>query len=98
MTSVFNQEQKHPQEKGDREIIERLLEENNSDFNLAELARLRIRYQNFPGARNIQKDLDLIMNKWQLTEDELFAKTRKLHAEGKVYQRRSKSEETQDWS
>ena len=98
MTSVLNQEQQHPQEKGDRQLIDRLLQEDNSDFNLAELARLRIRYHNFPGARDIQRDLDKIMNKWQLTEDELFAKTRQLHAEGKVYQRRSQSEETQDWS
>lgn len=50
-----SQEQKHPQEKQDREIVARLLQSNPEPFQLAELARLRIRYRNFPGARDIQK-------------------------------------------
>ena len=39
---------------------------------MAEVARLRIRYRNFPGARDIQRDLDVILQQWDMTEDELF--------------------------
>ena len=92
------QDQQHPQEKGDRAIINRLLQEEVSDLNLAELARLRIRYLNFPGAREIQRDLELLLQKWQLTEEQLFEKTRQLHAKGKVYQCRTTGEKQQDWS
>ncbi len=91
------QDQKHPQEKKDREIVNRLLQGEPDAYHLAELARLRIRYQNFPGAREVQRDLDLILKQWQLTEAQLFEKTRQLHATGQVYQRRQ-GEQQQDWS
>lgn len=93
-----NKDQQHPQEKRDREIVERLLQEAANDYNRAELARLRIRYAGFPGAREIQQKLDLILQQWQLTEEELFEITRKLHAEGRVYQRGSNSENKEDWT
>jgi len=92
-----NQEQQHPQERLDRPIVDKLLQSEPNDLNLAECARLRIRYQNFPGAREIQRDLDLILEKWQLDEASLWAKTRQLHSHGQVYQIRQ-SEEQQDWS
>ena len=72
------QDQQHPQEKNDREIVNRLLRSEPNGYNLAELARLRIRYHNFPGARTLQRDLNLLLQQWQMTEDELFAKTRQL--------------------
>jgi hypothetical protein len=78
-----NQEQQHPQERIDRPIVDQLLQSEPNDLNLAECARLRIRYQNFPGAREIQRDL--------------WAKTRQLHSHGQVYQMRQ-TEEQQDWS
>ncbi len=91
------QDQQHPQAKKDREVVSRLLQGEPDAYNLAELARLRIRYRNFPGARDIQRDLDLALKQWQLTEEELYEKTRQLHAAGQVYQRRGK-EDQQDWS
>lgn len=91
-------EQKHPQEKGDRAIVNSLLSESPSDRNLAELGRLIIRYRGFPGARDIQRDLQVILNNWQLTEEELFAKTRAIHATGAVYQRKSTGDTRQDWT
>jgi len=42
-------------------------------------------------------DLDLILEKWQLDEASLWAKTRQLHSHGQVYQMRQ-TEEQQDWS
>lgn len=93
------EEQQHPQARTDRSIVDTLLMEEATDRNLAELARLRIRYRGFPGARDIQADLDRVLQKWQLTEDILFEKTRLIHAMGNVYsQVRSNKRDEEDWS
>lgn len=92
------QDQAHPQAERDRVIVNRLLKGESTDENLAELARLNIRYRNFPGARDIQKDLQFIFNKWNLTEDTLYAMTRQIHAEARVYHHLRVSDEDQDWS
>jgi hypothetical protein len=55
-----------------------------------------MRYQGFPGARDIQKDMEDIMQKWGFPEEEsLFTKTRQIHADGLVYQRNSNDQD--DW-
>jgi hypothetical protein len=95
---MSNLDQKHPQEKFDRLIVDNLLQESSSDRNLAELGRLIVRYRNFPGARDIQRDLILVLERWQLTEEELYAKTRLLHAQGTVYRRQSQDDGRQDWT
>ena len=95
---MSNLDQTHPQAKSDRLIVDRLLEAEPSEINLVELARLRIRYHNFPGARDIQQDLDLILLKWQLEEDRLFAKTRQIHSQGNIYRRQIDGQDKQDWS
>jgi hypothetical protein len=92
-------DQNHPREKQDRLVIEELLNGEVNDRNLAELARLLIRYRNFPGAKNIQRDLQFLLQTWQLTEDKLYEKTRKIHAQGKVYlQKINNIEDSEDWS
>lgn len=91
------EEQKHPQEKIDQEIVNRLLNGEATDENLVDLGRLRIRYYNFPGARDIQKNLEFLLNKWQLTEEELYRKTRQIYATGKAYRQRVDNQE-EDWS
>lgn len=95
-SAVENRDQQHPQEKRDQEIVDRLLKEAPNDYNLAELARLRIRYCGFPGARTIQQNLDAVLLRWQLTEEQLFELTRKLHAVGQVYKRGGNSQD--DWT
>jgi hypothetical protein len=94
-----NLDQKHPQSKQDRSTVNSLLQVqlNPSELNLVELARLIIRYRNFPGARDIQRDLQVILDTWQLTEAELYTKTRTIHATGMVY-RRTATGEQQDWT
>jgi len=67
-----------------------------TDYSLAELARLRIRYRGFPGARDILADLDKALNRWQLTEAELFTKTRQIHQVAQVYKGRGSQRD--DWS
>ena len=90
-------DQQHPLYNGDRSLIDILLAQEATDYNLAELARLRMRYQGFPGARDIQKDLDKALQQWGLTEAELYEKTRQIHNLGGIYKSRGKKDE-QDWN
>ncbi|WP_019500557.1 DUF3288 family protein [Pseudanabaena sp. PCC 6802] len=89
-------DQEHPQYFGDRQIVNTLLQAEPSDRNLADLARLCIRYQGFPGARDIQADLLKVLARWKLTEEELFAKTREIHATTKVFS--SHNDGRDDWA
>ena len=79
-------DQKHPQYSKDRTLLTSIIKEGTqTDLNLVEVARLRIRYDGFPGARDIQQDLDRMLKTWNLSEEQLFEKTRKLHASGDAY-------------
>lgn len=89
-------DQQHPQYRSDRDRVNQLLGEAVSDYGLAELGRLLIRYQGFPGARDIQGDLQKVLHRWGLTQETLFAQTRALHQRGEVYQNLGRNRE--DWS
>ncbi|NJL46662.1 MAG: DUF3288 family protein [Leptolyngbyaceae cyanobacterium SM2_5_2] len=89
-------DQQHPQYSTDRQTVNQLLAGDASDFNLVELARLMIRYEGFPGARDIQADLKKALTRWQLTEAELFERTRTLHQQGDIYKGLGRGRE--DWS
>lgn len=91
-----NQEQQHPLYKGDREIVDRLLQNDPTDYNMAELARLKIRYRGFPGAKDIQSDLEKVLQKWQMDEEQLFTMTRQIHAKGLVY--KTRDNDSEDWA
>jgi hypothetical protein len=91
-----SKDQQHPQWSSDRQIVDRLLREDLNDYNLAELARLRIRYSGFPGARDIQADIEKVLQQWNLTEDALYTRTRQIHAVNQVY--RSRSGKQDDWT
>lgn len=86
--NASQQEQQHPQYQRDRIIVDSLLRAEPSDYNLAELARLKVRYQGFPGSHDIQTDLTKLLKKWQLTETTLFQKTQDIHARGPIYTQR----------
>ncbi|MDJ0649463.1 MAG: DUF3288 family protein [Xenococcaceae cyanobacterium MO_188.B19] len=92
------QDQNHPRAKKDRAVLENLLQGQPDDYNLLELARLTIRYQGFPGARDIQQDLQTVLQNWQLTEAELYQKTRQIYQGEHPYKERFKSGEQQDWT
>jgi Protein of unknown function (DUF3288) len=91
-------DQQHPLHGRDRQIVDSLLAGVATDLNLAELARLRIRYQGFPGARDIQADLEKALQQWGLTEAELYARTRALHAAGPIYKSRGNKGTEEDWN
>ena len=98
MSETENQDRQHPLHRRDRAIVDNLLISSPTDYNLAELARLRIRYNGFPGARDIQRDLDVTLQNWQLTETELFVKTRQIHADKPLYRGKANKGEDEDWS
>jgi hypothetical protein len=90
-------DQDHPQERSDRQTVNSLLNAEPTDYNLAELARLRIRYQGFPGAQAIKNDLDRLLKQWALTEESLFEKTRYIHSTEQIYKGRG-SKRNDDWA
>jgi hypothetical protein len=93
----MTKDQQHPLYNRDRPLVTSLLNGQPNELNLVELARLRVRYQGFPGARDIQQDLDQVLQQWGLTEAELFEKTRAIHDVGGIYKSKGKKEE-QDWN
>lgn len=95
-TGKSPKEQQHPQWASDRQVVNQLLAGDPLDFNLAELARMIVRYRGFPGGRDIQTDLEKTLKRWKLTEDELFEKTRQIHAREPIYTVRSNKKE--DWN
>lgn len=96
MAEATQTDQQHPLWSTDRAIVNTLLDGEPTDYNLAELARLRIRYDGFPGARDIQKDLNRALERWAITEEELFARTRQIHQTAQVY--RGRGSQRDDWS
>ena len=98
MDRESGKDQKHPREDRDRLIVDQLLQHSGepTDFHLAELARLIVRYQGFPGARELQDNLSRALRQWHLSEEALFELTRAIHAQGLVYKRGDNQQE--DWS
>lgn len=88
--------QVHPQWRKDRTTLDGILQGEATDLSLVELARLAIRYNGFPGAADIKKDLAIALKRWDLTEDSLFAKTREIHAQGRAYV--GADGDREDWS
>ena len=73
--------QSHPLHAIDRDHVDRLLaRETPRDGDLTDLARLLIRYDGFPGAEDLQRDLDRLLTLWSLTRDDLNSRVRSLWA------------------
>ena len=77
------QDQNHPLYSNDREIINRLLvKESPVSPDLIELSRLIIRYEGFPGAKDLQSDLSKLLKIWGFSKDELNSKVREIWSNG----------------
>ena len=75
--------QSHPLHGTDRDLIDRLLAcEAPGDGELTELARLLIRYDGFPGAEDLQQDMQRLLTLWSLSREELNHQVRALWSEG----------------
>ena len=76
-------DQSHPLYASDRDTVDRLLAAKSpSDADLIDAARLLLRYQGFPGARDLQEDLAKALRLWGLDQDGLHQRTRALWAGG----------------
>ena len=70
----------HPQYWKERGVTNELMSKDvPEDKDLAELARQLIRFNGFPGAHDIQRDLQSLLDKWGYTKESLFDHTRNLH-------------------
>ncbi len=98
MASSDSKEQQHPLYKRDRDTVSNLMLAQPTDYNLAELARLKIRYRDFPGAKDIQADLEKVMQTWGFTETTLYEKTRQIHSSGPIYKGRGNKGDEEDWT
>ncbi len=77
------QGQQHPLYSGDRNHLDRLLGiASPKDENLVDLARLLIRYRDFPGVEDLKTDITKIMKLWGLSQDTLYQKTKNIWAKG----------------
>ena len=75
----MSNEQTHPLHAIDKKIIDTLIiKETPQDFDLINLARLINRYDNFPGEIEIKEDIKKTLKFWNITQDLLFSKTKKL--------------------
>lgn len=75
--------QAHPLYAQDRALVDQLLAAPTpADEHLAHAARLLIRYRGFPGAHDVQRDLQSCLQRWGLEASTLEARTRALWASG----------------
>ena len=75
--------QNHPLYKTDRELIDGLLaQEEPDDHALTTAGRLIVRYNGFPGAKDIKADLDACLDKWGMDLDELNSRCKKIWFNG----------------
>ncbi|MFN5193510.1 MAG: DUF3288 family protein [Cyanobacteriota bacterium] len=76
-------DQSHPLHSSDRDTIDRLLAATTpADDHLVDAARLLMRYDGFPGARDLQDDLARVLRHWGIGRQELHSRTRAVWAAG----------------
>ena len=73
------EEQNHPLYSIDRDHIDRLLaKEKPEDGDIVDLARLFLRYDGFPGASDLQDDMNKLLSLWDFTREDLNATARQI--------------------
>ena len=81
--SQITHEQDHPLYTTDRDHIDRMLAKQlPEERDLVDLARLLIRYEGFPGALDLQSDMQKLLNLWGLSRETLNVKAKELWARG----------------
>jgi len=76
-------QQSHPLYGTERDLVDRLLAtEAPADADLVELGRLLMRYEGFPGALDLQEDLQKTLRLWGLSRDQLQQRTRAIWGGG----------------
>lgn len=76
-------EQQHPLYASDRALVDSLLAtQKPADGQLVDLGRLLMRYAGFPGALDLQDDLQKTLRLWGLSQAELNQRCRAIWAAG----------------
>lgn len=76
-------DQTHPLHGDDRDRVDALLAcQEPGDAQLVDAARLLMRYEGFPGARDLQHDLARVLRLWGLDREALQQRTRAIWASG----------------
>lgn len=76
-------DQSHPLHAIDRDVVDRLLAAAEpADDHLVDAARLLNRYDGFPGAGDLQDDLERVLRLWGLDREALQQRTRAIWAAG----------------
>lgn len=76
-------EQQHPLYASDRDLVDSLLATQQPvDAQLVDLGRLLMRYAGFPGALDLQDDLQKTLRLWGMSRDELNQRCRAIWAAG----------------
>ncbi|TCD58646.1 hypothetical protein CWE17_06105 [Synechococcus sp. BS56D] len=82
-SNASNGGQTHPLEAIDRDVVDRLLSrEQPADQDIVDLARLLLRYEEFPGADGLRDDLTRAMGLWGLNRESLNSRARELWSSG----------------
>ncbi len=75
--------QNHPLYSIDRNLVNRLMSVNApNEEDIVELARLFMRYEGFPGAKDLQMDMLKVLKIWGITKEVLNQNSRKIWQEG----------------
>ena len=76
-------QQVHPLYATERDLVDRLFAtEAPAAADLVELGRLLMRYEGFPGALDLQEDLQKTLRRWGLSREKLHQRTRAIWAGG----------------
>ncbi len=76
-------QQTHPLYSIDREIVDRLLSNDSpNDSDITDLARLLVRYEEFPGAVDLKQDFLKIMKSWDMDKFKLNLLAKKIWEKG----------------
>ena len=76
-------DQSHPLYATDRDVVDRLLAaEVPADHHLVDAARLLMRYEAFPGARDLSSDLAKALRLWGISREDLHSRTQAIWAKG----------------
>ena len=71
--------QTHPLHEIDKNIVDSIIsKEDPQDLDYINLARLINRYAGFPGEIEMKNDIEKILKFWNISQDELFSKTRNI--------------------
>tara|TARA_B100000700_G_C14780645_1_gene731164 strand:+ start:391 stop:687 length:297 start_codon:yes stop_codon:yes gene_type:complete len=79
----MSEQQNHPLHQIDRDRLNHLLvQKKPEDADLIDLARLFIRYEDFPGENDLKSDLKKVLRLWGFSRESLNVRTKEIWNKG----------------